>query len=142
MLAHRFSTFFRSVLVAVVATSCANSDDFKDDSIEPSPPAAEEPISGSAAVTVPGNESPPRDPFTPYSTGPGPTKNTPKPTWSYEDLTDAEKLVADKGRDTTGWDKVHDAYRRASAELAQRATREAAEHRLGIDGLATTGVVP
>ena len=140
---HRVRTILFAAAV-VIATACASSLDptARTPAIDPSPPAADEAITGSAVMPNPGNESPPRDPFTPYSTGPGPSEKTPKPTWSYDDLTDEEKIVADKGPDTRAWQPIHDAYARASAELAQHAAAEAAEHRLGLDGLAGVGVVP
>jgi|HubBroStandDraft_6_1064221.scaffolds.fasta_scaffold1554334_1 hypothetical protein len=80
-------------------------------------------------------------PFTPYSTGPAPSEQTPKPTWSYDDLTPAEKVVVDKGRDTTGWDKVHEAYGRASAERARIAQQQAAQLEIGLDDLGHAGVI-
>ena len=121
--------------LSVAAGSCTDRRLPAEPAIDPSPPAPAERITGEAVVPNPGNESPPRDPFSPYSTGPGPT-------WSYEDLTADEKIVADKGRDARAWQPINDAFSRASAELAQHAAAEAAEHQLGLDSLAGLGVVP
>ena len=111
-------------------------------SLPPRAPAVDEPITGSPAVSRTGNESPARDPFQPYAIGPGPTKETPKPSWSYDDLTDAEKRVADRDRETTDWGQVHDAYNRATMEAAQAAAARAAQNQLGVSDLAGVGVVP
>jgi hypothetical protein len=82
------------------------------------------------------------DPFTPYDIGPARGDTSPKPFWSYDDLTPAERVIADRGRDVTGWDRINSAYATAVAERANQAAAEAAEHQLGIDNLAGTGVVP
>ena len=103
----------------------------------PSGTAPQEPISGTAAVSAPGDEAPARDPFTPYDGGPPGTK-----TWAYADLSASEKAAVDRGRDTTGWDHVHSAYATAAAERAHQAASDAAAHQLGVDNLALTGVVP
>jgi hypothetical protein len=103
----------------------------------PSSTAAQEPISGTAAVSAPGDETSARDPFTPYDIGPPGTK-----AWAYADLSASEKAQVDRGRDTTGWDQVHKAYGAAVAERAHQAAGDAAAHQLGVDNLASTGVVP
>jgi len=111
--------------------------------LTPAPEATPEPITGTAiSSTPPPNARPPHDPFTPYDIGPAPNDKSPKPFWSYNDLTPAERVVADRGRDTKGWDRIHRAFATAVAERAHQAASEAAEHQLGIDNLAGTGVVP
>lgn len=49
-----------------------------------------EPITGTAAMPIKGNETPPRDPFKPYDIGGA------EAAWKYEDLTADEKVVADQ----------------------------------------------
>jgi len=133
-----------AALLVFVAGSCidvAPAQSPQPAKIDPSPPAEDEPITGVAVQPVPGSESVRHDPFTPYAIT-APDDPAPRPTWSYADLTAEEKIVADRGRDPAEWAKVHDAYARASQELAQHARVEAAEHRLGLDSLSGTGVVP
>lgn len=85
---------------------------------------------------VPLGPNPPRDPNTPYDVGP------PDAVWSYEQLSPADKAVADRGRDTTGWQAVHDEYAAASAQRAETSKAELAAALLGLQGLGDTGVVP
>jgi len=99
-------------------------------------PATPEPITDTPAVSAPGWESPPKDPFSPYDIGPGTH-------WSYNDLSTAEKARVDAGKNTAGWDKINNAYAGASAELAHRAATQSAAIQLGItDDYSTLGVVP
>lgn len=98
---------------------------------EPLPEPVDEPYE-----TIPGDEAPPRDPFTPYDTGP------PEARWSYESLSAEEKAVVDRGRDVTGWDAIHSAYAAAAREAAEAAKATAAATQLGVEGLDELGVVP
>jgi hypothetical protein len=95
-----------------------------------------EPITGTPALSAPGSEAPPHDPFTPYSIGDA------EAVWTYSDLTAAEQAGADRGRDTTGWKKTHDAFASAATARARQAAASSAAAQLGIDNLAATGVVP
>jgi hypothetical protein len=107
-------------------------------SLPPSGGAAAEPITGTAAVSAPGDSVPQKDPFSLYDVGPPGTV-----TWSYNDLTAAEKAWADRNADTTGWPAIQSAYADAAKQLAQQAATDAAAHQLGVTGnLAGTGVVP
>jgi hypothetical protein len=91
----------------------------------------------------PGSETTPKDPFALYDIGPGPDAKTPKPFWSYDDLSPAEKAVAEKSKnDAKNWPAIHDAYNTAVAEQAQRAAATSAASQLGVNDLALTGVVP
>jgi hypothetical protein len=99
--------------------------------------AAAEPISGTAAVSAPGEETAAHDPFTLYDIGPPGTK-----AWTYGELSASEKAEADLRADTTSWDQVNNAFAAAAAERAHQAASDAAAHQLGIDNLAQTGVVP
>lgn len=102
----------------------------------PSGTAPAEPITGTPAQTAPGSEATIKDPFTPYSIGP------PEAAVPYEALTAAEQAVADQGRDIGNFGAVNDAFAHASAERAATAAVEAAQHQLGVENLAATGVVP
>jgi hypothetical protein len=101
-----------------------------------SPTPIDEPITGSPIVLAPGTTSsvPPKDPFAPYDPGPA--------IWSYTDLSAAERALADRGRDTTGWPETNSAFATASREQAERAAAAAAASQLGIANVAETGVVP
>jgi hypothetical protein len=136
------SVLFAALLGGVLLVAATSRSDVAAPAATPIPAlpsgmAAAEPISGTAAVSAPGDETPTRDPFTPYNIGPPGTK-----AWAYADLSPSEKAEVDRGRDTTGWDQVHSAYAMAVAERAHQATGDAAAHQLGVDNLASTGVVP
>ena len=108
--------------------------------------ASPEPITGTAVQPAAGSSWRTHQPFTPYDVGPyqiGPSNGvSPKPLWAYEDLTPAERAVADRGRDTTGWAPVHDAYAAATAERAKKAAADSAQSQLGAENLGAIGVVP
>lgn len=108
----------------------------------PLPAATPEQITGSPVTPAHSSEPPIHEPFTPYPIGQAPTEGTPKPYWTYDDLPPDTKAVIDLGRDVTGREEIHNAYAAAAADLAQRAAGEAAQHQLGVDNLATTGVIP
>jgi len=80
--------------------------------------------------------NPPRGPNAPYDVGP------PEAVWSYDQLSPADKAVADRGRDTTAWQAVHDEYAAASEERAEITKAEMAAQLLGLHALGATGVVP
>jgi hypothetical protein len=133
-----FSAFLGGVLlIAATSRSDVAAPDATSPPALPAGVAAPEPISGTAAVSAPGDETPAHDPFTLYDIGPPGTK-----AWTYADLSPSEKAEADRGADTTGWDKVNNAYAAAAAERARQAASDAAGHQLGVDNLAVTGVVP
>ena len=140
--------FFVAMLGILMIATTSRSDVATDLSTTPPPPigtgveAAPEPITGTAITPAPGSQIAPKDPFQPYSIGPATGDKSPKPFWSYEDLTAAEKVVADKGRDTSAWPAIHSAYNTAVAEAAQKAAASSSAAQLGVDNLATTGVVP
>lgn len=99
--------------------------------------AAEEPITGSPAVSAPGDSRPRHDPFKPYDIGPPGTK-----TWSYNDLSSAEKAYADRNRNPGKWAQIGAAYAHAATDRAHNAAGAAAAHQLGVGNLGATGVVP
>lgn len=80
--------------------------------------------------------NPPPGPNSAYAVGP------PESVWSYDQLSPADKAVADRGRDTTAWQAVHDEYAAASAERAEITKAEMAAMLLGLHALGATGVVP
>jgi len=106
-----------------------------EESLEDPPLPTEEFITGTPIEPLPGNETPQKDPFTPYDIG------DPASAIPYDALSPEEKAVVDRGRDVTGWRQIHDAYGKALAERSKQARAEAAVHQLGIDDLAQ-GVVP
>lgn len=108
------------------------------------PPSAAvpEPITGTPSTPAPGSETAPRDPFTPYAIGPTPGDKSPKPFWSYADLSAADKVVADRNKDAQGWDQINGAFASASAGRARQAAADSAQAQLGVSDLGTTGVIP
>jgi hypothetical protein len=111
---------------------------------QPSPPAPPldnagalpEPTTETPVMPAPGSESIVKNPFSPYDIGP------PEAAWSYDQLTPPEKTIADRGRDVTGWQTTHDAYRAAVLQLSARAQAAAAAQQLGVANVETIGVVP
>jgi len=130
----RVSTF-SVLLVAATSRSDVAVDTSTTTSFGTGVEATPEPITGAPAVSAPGWESVPKDPFSPYDVGSGGT-------WSYQSLTPAERAVADRAGDTTGWDQTNKAFAQASAELAKQASAASAAAQLGVTNLADTGVVP
>jgi hypothetical protein len=97
---------------------------------------ASEPITGTAVEPTPGPREPIHEPFTPYDFG------GPQAAWSYEQLSQKEKQVADRGlnEDQTA---IQDAYVAATAALAAQASADRAALQLGFDeSLEEAGVVP
>lgn len=123
------------LLVCAVAGLLSSS---KSQPLSPEPPGGtlDDGVTGQPSMPVPGDERPMKDPFTPYGTG------APSAAWAYEQLTPAEKVVADRGRALGAWPATHDAYGSAGAGLATKAAAESAALQLGVDHLGTIGVVP
>ena len=95
----------------------------------------------SLAPTVPnrGSEAPMRDPFAPFDSGPIEGR------WNYTSLRPSEQQDLERERTTnarTNWVTTHDGFASALAEQATAAASTAAARQLGIDNLATLGVVP
>ena len=135
---------FWSVMVMVLLGAATSRSD-----VAPSLPAgaASEPITGEPLNSAPTGQPPPKDPFSPYGIGPGippkPDGAMPsKPSWSYDDLTAPEKAVVDRGRDTSAWPAIHAGFVQGVADLASKAAGNAAAHQLGLDSIASIGVVP
>jgi hypothetical protein len=83
-------------------------------------------------VNAPGDETPQKDPFAPFSAEGG---------VPYDELSATEKAAVDRNRDVTGWQPRHDAFAAAVRERSRLARAESAQHQLGLDNLAETGVV-
>ena len=132
-----FAGFMFAVVLITAATS--HSDSATQPTLPTSAPA--EPITGTAFTPTASGQAP-RDPFTPYSIGPATGDTSPKPWLTYEDMTPAQKAVIDKGRDVTNSQPSLDAFAQAATERAHQAAGEAAQHQLGLDEVAATGVVP
>lgn len=132
------SLLLGAVLALILVAAAGVSS--RSDSTPPALPAPSwsdpEPITDEAVMPLPGAERPGRDPFTPYDVGP------PEARWTYGQLTAAEKVVVDRGRDTTGWDRVHGGFRAAVLGHQAEITANAASSQLGIADLDTLGVVP
>ena len=89
----------------------------------------------SSPATVSLGPNPPHDPFTPFDTGP------PEASWSYEQLSPADRVVVDRGRQPAGRQAEIDAYNASLKDLAAEANARMAARMLGIDGLGDVGVV-
>jgi len=124
-----------AVVFAGAAAQPENALDFTESTDDPPLPESE-PITGTPLDPAPGSETPQKDPFKPYDIG------DPASAIPYEALNAEEKAVVDRGRDISGWQQIHDVYGKAVAERAVQARAEAAVHQLGVDELATQGVVP
>ena len=95
-----------------------------------------EPVIGQPVEPLPAPMEPRHEPFTPYEYG------GPPAAWSYEQLTVAERAVADRGlnEDQTA---VQAGYAAASATMAALASEQRAALQLGVDEpLGEIGVVP
>ncbi len=83
-----------AVVLSVIAAAVSS---WSDSTVPADPPArypvGPEPITGKAATPNPGDETPQRDPSSPYDPGP------PEALWQYSQLGAAEKAVVDRGRD-------------------------------------------
>ena len=101
------------------------------------PPSAQaEPITGTPAVSAPGGATRRHDPFKPYDTGP------PGSTWTYKQLPPAQRAYVDQAGQHGPTQHTLDGFAHAAAERAHEAAGEAAAHELGVEDLASLGVVP
>lgn len=121
--------------IAALIAACTSDESAPFEEIPTFDPAAPEPITGTAVMPNVENKTPPPHRFAPYDPGP------PEHLWRYEDLTAEEKKVVDEGRDTTGWEQVHVAYRSAIAERLPAIRAQAAASQVGICDVARLGVV-
>jgi hypothetical protein len=131
-----FATFLCAALIAAATLKADVSSDFEESTEDPPMPASE-PILGTAVEAAVGDEPPqlPKDPFTPYDVG------DPASIISLDELTPAEQEVVQRGRNVDSWRGIHDSYGAAVALRSKQARARAAQHQLGIDNLATQGVV-
>ncbi|MBA2538141.1 MAG: hypothetical protein H0V17_00775 [Deltaproteobacteria bacterium] len=121
-----------AIVIATMSTSRGDGDSPPGESAEDT----SEPITGAPVMPFKGSEETTRDPFAPYGIG------GPEAAWRYEDLTAAERAVADRGR-ADDQAAVQAAYAEVSKAIAVRAKAEAAALQLGFDSpLGETGVVP
>lgn len=135
----RRSVLFGAIMGAILLAAATTRSDVAatTDSTVDDTSSLPEPITGAPVVQSPSDQPPPKDPFAPFDVGP------PESIWPYESLTAAEQAVIDRGRDTTGWAQIHDAYATAVKERSRLARAEAAQHLLGLDSsLGSTGVMP
>lgn len=125
------------VVVAVVFATMSSSRGDNETS-DPALTEEAEPITGTEVTPFKGSEQPMKDPFVPYGTG----AEGPSDVWKYEDLTAAERAIADHGlnEDQTA---VQDNYAAAARAMAVQANAESAAIQLGLDApLGEIGVVP
>ncbi|HEY4056815.1 MAG TPA: hypothetical protein VGM39_09405 [Kofleriaceae bacterium] len=89
-------------------------------------------------VTMPptADATTPYDPFKPADPG------RPEAAWSYDDLSPAEQAVVDRGFDTSNWAKAQQALASAGRSALPALMAQRAQLMLGVQDLATTGVVP
>lgn len=122
------------VLFGLAIFAATSRGDDQGSATEPTqpPPSFEVSIPG----TAPPGVTPPPSPFEPYDIGP------PEAAWRYEQLSPADQVVADRGRDTSEWEAINSAYMRVAAEHAEAGKARVAAAMLGLDGLDTLGVVP
>lgn len=121
-----------TIAAIVLATVSISRGDGEAQPESPTPvdDTAEQPV-----LPLKGFEQPGRDPFVPYDVG------DPDATWKYEDLTDDERAVADRGLDEDQT-PIQDGYASAAMELGNRAKAESAAIQLGVDmPLEAIGVV-
>ena len=127
------------VLLAVIfATMSPSHGDSEADSslIEVAEPT--EPITGSEVVPFKGAGQQPKDPFVLYGTG----AEQPSDVWTYEELTVAERAIADHGLDEDQ-SPIQDNYAAAARAMAAQGKAESAAIQLGLDSsLAEIGVAP
>ena len=129
------------VLIAVTGRRGSGTPSATPPTVGSGQASGDEPITGTPAVSVPGDETPLHDPFSPPAIGPAPGDMSAKPFWSYADLTSPEQAVADRGRDTTSADATNAIYAAATWDIAQQAIAARAAMQLGTGNLASTGVV-
>jgi hypothetical protein len=116
--------------VVIAATFAMSASRGEGEEPELDEPDEVEPITGNPVMPLKGSETPMKDPFTPYDTGPG--------AWRFDDLTAAEKVVAARGLDEDQ-SQIQDRYADAARDRAERAKIEAAEAKLGIHNLGSIG---
>lgn len=133
----------RSLLVGVLMASvlfiaATSRSDAPSPQPDLSPPVAEaEPITGEPVTPAPGSESVRHEPFTPYDIG------RPESAWSYEQLSPLEQEAADRAAELSDAQQDSEArFARAVREQSQRTFSIRAQRQLGVDELASTGVVP
>jgi hypothetical protein len=91
-----------------------------------------------------GSDSPPAaDPPTVVPMAIGPTDPGPASAlWHHGDLSPAEQAYVDRNANASGWDQVNAAFGAAVAEQARAAAARDEANQLGVDDLATEGVLP
>jgi hypothetical protein len=134
----RFAAFLLFLLLTAAAadSDVTSSDATVETSADAVGPSTPEPVTGTPVQPAPGSETIQKNPFEPYGIGP------PEEAVPYSALSPAEQAVVDRGRDASAYVPVHDAFAEAVRERSKQARAEAAAHELGVDSLATIGVVP
>jgi hypothetical protein len=101
------------------------------------PGSTEEATTDAPAISAPGAETPPRDPFSPYEIGPEGTR-----TWRFDELPRPEQAEIAQGHRMQMRAATIDAYGAAVRQAAQHTTRDAAARKLGLEQIELIGVVP
>lgn len=97
----------------------------------------EETITDAPAVSAPGSETPPRDPFSPYAIGPEGTR-----AWRFDELPKQEQAPIAQGHRMQMQAATIDAYTAAVRHISVRTARDAAARKLGLEHIEIIGVVP
>jgi hypothetical protein len=128
-----------SLLVGVLLVAATSRSDIRVINVRPGATPIEEPITGTSMSPDP-KEATTVSPKGPFSVDDAGAAN--EGTWSYRDLSEAERVLADRGRTANDWTEINSEFGSASSEQGKRAAASAAASQLGIAGVGEIGVVP
>ena len=127
------------LIVLFLVTRGASAEVATPDSSAVTPAAIGEPTTAGPSTPLRGNETPMRDPFAPADSGP------PEGRWEYATSPANQRAEMDQERaanQRVNWAATHNEYANALSEQAKQAAATAAAQQLGVENLATLGVVP
>jgi len=99
--------------------------------------AARSDVSSTDSQTAP-SDPPTVIPASIGQTDPGPASAL----WHYQDLSPGEQAYVDRNANAAGWDQIDAAFGAAVAEQGRAAAARDEANQLGVDDLASEGVVP
>ena len=120
--------------ISIVSSACQRVRAAPDLPAVPAPTFTDEPITEAPATPNPGDETVVKDPFAPYGIGP------PEHAIQREQLRPEERAALDRAHNQTA--ATLEQYRQAVLQRSAAVGAEVAAHQLGVDHLATIGVVP